>query len=281
MKKIALAALILAVSAAAASSADMTPAPYYTKAPVVVAPIYNWTGFYLGANAGGAWGNSDPRTSTVFNEFGYFDATSVPAVNAVGGSQRINESGVTGGLTAGYNWQAGAAVVGIESDFNYFGPRGSTSGSALYPCCAPAGFTINSSTSSNWLITLRPRAGFLVTPAFLLYATGGLAVANVNAAFNFTDNNSEAAESAAISATRVGWTVGAGAEYALMNGWSIKGEYLHVDLGSSSVTSNNLTLFNGAFAVPVNVFTHSIDWRSEIARVGLNYKFGGPVVAKY
>jgi outer membrane immunogenic protein len=110
-EKIALAALILAVSAAAASAADMAPAPVYTKAPVVVAPIYNWTGFYIGANAGGAWGNSDPRTSTVFSPTGYFEATSVPAVNAVGGSQRINDSGFTGGLTAGYNWQAGAAVV--------------------------------------------------------------------------------------------------------------------------------------------------------------------------
>jgi outer membrane immunogenic protein len=165
MKKFALAALILAVSAAAASAADMAPAPYYTKAPVVVAPVYNWTGFYIGANAGGAWGNSDPRTSTVFvGDSGYFASTSVPAVNAVGGSQRINDTGFTGGLTAGYNWQAGAAVVGIESDFNYFGPRGSTSGSGIYPDFAPTGFTINSSTSSNWLITLRPRVGFLVTP---------------------------------------------------------------------------------------------------------------------
>jgi outer membrane immunogenic protein len=103
----------------------------------------------------------------------------------------------------------------------------------------------------------------------------------VNAAFNFTDNDNAAAESAAISATRVGWTVGAGAEYALMNGWSIKGEYLHVDLGSSSVTSTNLTSDNGAFAFPASVFTHSIDWRWDIARVGLNYKFGGPVVARY
>jgi outer membrane immunogenic protein len=271
MKKLALAVSILAITAAAASAADMAPAPY-TKAPVVVPPVYNWTGFYIGANAGGAWGKSDPATSTVYSSIGYFDVSSVAAVNAAG-LQRINSSGFTGGGTAGYNWQTGSVVFGIESDFNYFGLKGSTSSTAVYPCCAPTTFSINSSTSSDWLFTLRPRVGFLVTPALLLYGTGGLAVADVKSNFLFTDQFG-AVESAANSTTRTGWTAGAGAEYTLMNGWSIKGEYLHVDLGSSSLTSTNLNFGN-------NVFTHTIDWHSDIVRVGVNYKFGGPVVANY
>jgi outer membrane immunogenic protein len=276
MKKLALAVSILAITAAAASAADMAPAPY-TKAPVVVPPVYNWTGFYIGANAGGAWGTSDPATSTIFTPSGYFDPSSVPAI-AAAGLQHINSSGFTGGGTAGYNWQAGSVVFGIEADFNYFGLKGSTSSTAVYPCCAPNTFTINSSTSSDWLFTFRPRVGFLVTPALLLYGTGGLAVADVKSNFLFTDAFG-AVESAVSSTTRTGWTAGAGAEYALMNGWSIKGEYLHVDLGSSSLTSTNLIIVGTPS--PTNVFTHTIDWRSDIVRVGVNYKFNSPVVAKY
>jgi outer membrane immunogenic protein len=281
MKKILLGALaFLALGAIPAIAADL-PARY-TKAPPIVAPVYNWTGFYVGVNAGGEWGQSDPRTTTVFSPFGYFASSSVDTI-AVAGMQRINHSGFTGGLTAGYNWQASNFVFGIESDFNYFGVRGSTSsGPVVYPCCVFSNFTIQSSVSSDWLITVRPRIGVLVTPALLLYGTGGLAVANVKGNFLFTDTFATAAESATISSTRVGWTAGAGGEYALMNGWSVKGEYLYVDLGRASTTSTNLTAFGPPpFPFPVNVFTHSINLRSNIVRVGLNYKFGGPVVAKY
>jgi outer membrane immunogenic protein len=278
LKKFVAALFTVAISAVGASAADL-PVRTYTKAPAVVAPVYNWTGFYVGLNAGGAWNRSSATTTTVFDPAGYFSATSVPAIALVG-NQRINSSGFTGGLTAGYNWQVSSAVLGIESDFNYFGVKGSASGSALYPCCAPMGFTVNSALSSDWLFTLRGRAGVLVTPAFLLYGTGGLAIANVKSNFLFTDTFIWTAhESASISTTRYGWTAGVGGEYALMNGWSVKAEYLYVDLGRVSTTSTNLTDTTTAF--PTSVFTHSVDLRSNIVRVGLNYKFGGPVVAPY
>jgi outer membrane immunogenic protein len=268
---------ILGISAA--SAADL-PARTYTKAPII-APVYNWTGFYVGVNAGGAWGQSDPATTTVFSPVGYFALSSVGAI-ATAGAQRANSSGFTGGLTAGYNWQASNFVLGIESDFNYFGVRGSsTSGPVLYPCCAPTSFTVNSSVSSDWLATVRGRVGFLATPALLLYGTGGLAVANVKSNFLFTDTFATARESASIDRTRYGWTAGVGAEYALMNGWSVKAEYLYVDLGRESTTSTNLTAFTPPIAFPANVFTHSVDLRSNIVRVGANYKFGGPLVAQY
>lgn len=262
---------------AAASAADMAVKAPYTAAPVAV---YNWTGFYIGVNAGGAWGRFDPNTSTVFSPTGYFATTSVPAIALVG-NQRINASGFTGGLTAGYNWQASNFVFGIESDFNYFGVKGSTRGSALYPCCAPTAFTVASSASSDWLITVRPRVGVLVTPSLLLYGTGGLAVANVKSNFLFTDTFATALASGSISSTRVGWTAGVGGEYAFMNGWSVKAEYLYVDLGRETTTSSNLTAFTPPIAFPTNVFTHSVDLRANIVRVGLNYKFGGPSVARY
>jgi outer membrane immunogenic protein len=272
---------VVAVSAilgiSAASAADL-PARTYTKAPVMVNPSYNWTGFYVGLNAGGAWSRSNAATTTIFDPIGYF-ATTSPGAIGIAGAQRINSSGFTGGLTAGYNWQVSNIVFGIESDFNYLGLRGSSTGSGIYPCCAPTGFTVNSSVSTDWLITLRPRVG-IAANNWLFYATGGLAVANVKSSFSFTDTFATATESASISRTKTGWTAGVGTEYALMNGWSVKAEYLYVDLGRESATSTNLSISPGV-AFPTSVFTHSVDLRSNIVRVGLNYKFGGPVVARY
>ena len=110
MKKFVAALFTVALSAASASAADM--AARYTKAPLV-APIYNWTGFYVGLNAGGAWNESNV-TSTVFSEGGYFADTS-PAAIALAGNQNINKSGFTGGVTAGYNWQINNAMLGVET----------------------------------------------------------------------------------------------------------------------------------------------------------------------
>jgi outer membrane immunogenic protein len=275
MKTFLLAVASVVLGTASVSAADL--AAHYTKAPVIAAG-YNWTGFYVGANVGGQWGSADPATSTVYDPAGYFAASSVPAVAAVG-AQRINSSSVTGGFTAGYNWQVNNAVFGIESDINYFGFKGSASGSAVYPCCAPFSFAVNSSASADWLATIRGRIGFLATQHWLLYATGGAAIAEVKGNFNFTDGFT-AVESGTIRDTRVGWTAGLGGEYAVGNGWSIKAEYLHVDLGRATMTSTNLaSVAFGAF--PSNVFTHSVDLKSNIVRVGVNYKFGGPVVARY
>jgi outer membrane immunogenic protein len=272
VKKLVAALFTIAISAVGASAADLP-----VKAPAMMAPVYSWTGFYLGVNAGGVWSESDPNTTVVFSPTGYFAASSTnPAIGGAG-DQQMHRSGFTGGGQFGYNWQVNNAVVGLEADFNYFGVRGSVTGGAVYPCCAPTAFTINSSMSSDWLATFRGRAGFLATPALLLYATGGLAVADLKANWLFTDTFATARETASISTTRAGWTLGAGGEYALMNGWSVKAEYLYVDLGRATTTSTNLTAVFGGVAVPfpTNVFSHAIDLRANIARVGLNYKFGG------
>jgi outer membrane immunogenic protein len=103
----------------------------------------------------------------------------------------------------------------------------------------------------------------------------------VKSNFTFTDTFATALETGAIRNTRVGWTAGAGGEYALGNGWSFKAEYLYVDLGRSTVTSTNLTAFIPPTAFLATVFTRSADLKSNIVRVGVNYHFGGPVVARY
>ncbi|MGY2936678.1 opacity protein-like surface antigen [Bradyrhizobium sp. GM6.1] len=166
MKKFLLAVAAVVLSSASVQAADL--AAHYTKAPMM-ATAYSWTGFYVGGNVGGQWGSADPATSTAFYPAGYFADTSVTAIAAVG-AQRVNSSSVTGGLTAGYNWQLNNAVLGLEGDINYFGLKGSASGSALYPCCAPTGFTVSSQVSADWLATIRGRIGFLAAPTWLLYA---------------------------------------------------------------------------------------------------------------
>ncbi len=280
VKTLVLATSLVLSGSIAASAADL-PARY-TKAPPLAAPIDSWTGFYVGGNVGGQWGSADPTTSTIYSPTGYFATSSIPAINALG-QQSFNSSSVTGGFTAGYNWQVSNIVFGLESDINYFGFKGSATSSALYPCCAPTGFTIASSASADWLATIRGRLGVVATPNLLLYATGGAAIADVKANFAFTDNFASATESGSISSTRVGWTAGGGGEYSIGNGWSVKDEYLYVDLGRSGINSTNLTssFFALRFPSPTNVYTHSVDVRSNIVRVGLNYKFGAPVVAKY
>jgi outer membrane immunogenic protein len=276
MRKVFLAGVaLLTLVSGSAMAADMrpAPAPVYTKAPM--APVYSWTGAYIGLNAGYGWGDSEVVTSTVFAPAGYFRPSSVPAVNAAG-AQTIKPNGFTGGGQIGYNWQASpVTVVGLEADFEYFGLKGSSTSGAVYPCCAPTAFTINQSVKTDWLATFRARLGYLVTPNALIYVTGGGAVTDLKGTFIFTDTFATANESASFSSTKLGWTVGGGVEWTLWSGWTAKAEYLFVSFPSASVTSNNLTAFTPAVASPTNTFTHSADLDAHIARFGLNYKLGG------
>jgi outer membrane immunogenic protein len=286
---VALAAMAAAGTAGAADLSRPAPVPYKAPPPVVVA-AYSWSGFYVGVNAGGAWGKSDATTTTVLVLPGYFDPTSVPAVNAVG-VQTINPSAFTGGVQAGFNWQAGSFVGGVEVDFNSFHLSGSASGTGVYPCCAPAGFTVTSAVSTDWLFTARGRLGFAANN-WLFYATGGLAVTNLKGDFTFTDNCGDiaacngpggpnAAEAASLSKTKLGYAVGGGVEAGLWSNWSLKAEYLYVKFSSESVVGLISTPGIIALGSNNNPFTHTIDLRAHIARLGLNYRFGGPVVASY
>ena len=263
LKGLVLATLALGAPAFAADLPVKAPPP-------MVAPAFSWTGFYVGVVGGGEWSHSDARTSTVFSPTGYFATSSVPAIGAVG-AQHINASGGTFGGEAGYNWQVGSVVLGVETDFSWFGLKGTTAGGALYPCCAPTAFAVASTVETDWLFTFRPRVGFAVDH-WLLYGTGGLAVTNLKAAWAFADTFATAAESAAISTTKAGWVAGVGAEYAFAGPWSVKLEYLHVDFGSNTVSSTNLTAFTPPINFPSNVFTHSINLKSDVVRAGINFR---------
>jgi outer membrane immunogenic protein len=164
------------------------------KAPAYYAP-YNWTGFYVGINGGGGWGNSDWDAGT-------------------GSSGRNTSGGLVGG-TIGYNYQMGQAVFGIEGDIDWSNMRGSSSAA---PC------TTSCETRNSWLGTVRGRVGYAFD-RFMPYLTGGLAVGDVQA---------NAAGFGGSRDTNAGWTLGGGLEAAIAGPWTAKIEYLYVDLGNSN-----------------------------------------------
>lgn len=269
MKKLLLALAFASVGAGTTLAADLAARPYTKALATVVTPVHNWTGFYVGVNAGGVFSQSE------------FDLTPSPffVLPAAGiradGTMGLDRTGFTGGGQAGYNWQAGKFVLGIEGDINYTDVRSSAS---ITRATAPGlnrGYTVFENSKSDWLATARVRAGVTAGNA-LFYVTGGLAVGD----YNFTQGSffpdCPCGVTTSVTGTRVGWTAGGGVEYAFSPAWSLKAEYLYVDLGSASFADN---LAAGGF--PQASFTHNVRLTENIGRVGVNYRWGGPVVAKY
>lgn len=189
------AGLLAAGIAWPALAADMGyPPPPPSGAPI---PVLNWSGFYIGANAGYGWGTSDWTSSVT-------DGTTSPGGGLVGG-------------TVGFNGQSGAFVFGVEGDLAGSWIRDSnSSGTGI---CSAAGCSIQTS----WFGTARGRLGYSYGRA-LLYLTAGGAFGDVQMS------------TASLTATedRAGWTVGGGVEYAILGPWSAKVEYLYADLGTAT-----------------------------------------------
>jgi outer membrane immunogenic protein len=235
-------------------------APLY-KAP---APVFSWTGCYVGANAGGAWASSTASDILGGDWLTHSPAADNAAVQA-NGSPSFSTSGFAGGGQFGCNYQINQFVLGVEGDADYLGLSSSASSSVLAPV---AGTTVTNSASlsSHWLTTVRPRLGYTTGPA-LFYATGGLAVGNVSYSDTQSFTASNSAASGSVSSTRTGYAVGGGIEYAFDNHWIGGVEYLHVDLGSLGF---NTTVQPG-FSAFSNSF--SADFKENIVRARLNYKF--------
>jgi outer membrane immunogenic protein len=231
---------------------------------------FNWSGWYVGLNAGGNWGYSDGSTSAFCSGAGgsCYVASYFAAINALGSYSSLDTSGFTGGIHGGYNWQSGALVAGIELDFEYLGSEGSRTLSAAAPI-APNTISISQSVKADWLFTVRPRVG-MATGGWLWYGTGGLAVSNLKASWTYFDTTGPYTESASVSATKAGWIAGGGVEAALPGKLSFGIEYLYLKFGSVSATG---LLGPPATAPLSNVFNHSADLASSIVRVRLNKLF--------
>ena len=199
-------------------------------------------------------------------------------------TSRNDVNGVIGGGQIGYNWQSSNWLFGLEADIQGSGERGSSS--TVCVACADDGTNITSTLTQklDWFGTVRGRAGILVTPTVLLYGTGGLAYGDVKTGGSVTGNTVLGVPITVAfpgtSSTRAGWTVGAGVEGRISGNWTAKLEYLYMDLGTVSAGPIALT----GILVPVRTTaaaSYSSHFTDNILRVGVNYHFSGPVVARY
>ena len=246
-----LGALALATMSLPSSAADLGARPV-GKAPVI-APValYNWSGFYIGGHIGGVWGDKD-----------WIDVT-FPGLAFADGSSEI--SGFLAGGQAGFNWQAGNFVFGIEGQVSW------TNADGAHLCLFNVGLTCE--TNLNWLGTVAGRIGYAFNNV-LLYAKGGFAFANEDYLQSVTGTGVVIALSE--DETRTGWMVGAGVEYGFTPNWSFKVEYNYMDFGAD--VSNLVIPGTGV------IFTAAdIDQQIHVVKAGINYRFnwGAPVVARY
>ena len=242
-----------------------------------------FSGSYIGMNAGVAWGQSSFATNPNCPPPA-IDATfcnAPPAAAAVNGTAvaargtgRLSPSGFTGGVQAGRNWQAGTLVYGAEADFGVLDLGESATANGLFPFpFLGTQYSLAEKMTANWLATLRARMGFAVAPHLLLYATGGLAFSELRFSSAYSDNAVDATFPGGTgygrrSQIKIGWTAGGGVEWLLDRTWSVRAEYLYVDLGSTHVliaTSNTAT-FTQTMRVDADLIAH-------IGRLGLNYRF--------
>jgi outer membrane immunogenic protein len=240
-------------------------APAYAAPPS--APIYNWTGWYVGGNAGYSWGHAD----STYNDPGFSNAGFGGLPTSFSGTEQLN--GFIGGGQFGYNWQLGNAwVVGLETDFQYSAERGSRAFSTGYDCEGTCAINQTQSAKIDWFGTVRGRAGPIIDGPFAneslwLYVTGGLAYGRVSASGTVSDpTNCGCSWSYGGSGTNVGWTVGTGIEGAMFGSthWTWKVEYLYIDLGSISGTG-----FETDYGSP---FSWSARFTDNIIRFGINYR---------
>ena len=268
-----------------ASAADLV-----VKAPPPT-PVYSWTGYYAGLNAGGGWGSTIDNLVTSNACLGPLNCPAflVPLDASVPSRFETRPGGFIGGGQFGHSWQTRAFVWGIETDFQWTAIEGDATavnaGRVAIP--APTGFiTVTSAGSQriDWLGTLRGRLGWLPVNSLLVYATGGLAYGHVHTDVSFSGQapagfaiSNGGFTSIAASDTRVGWTVGGGGEWMFAPHWSLKAEYLRYDLGS--VTVNQALTLTGAVGPPVVTTSVSANiqsaahYRGNIARFGVNYMF--------
>jgi opacity protein-like surface antigen len=259
------------VALAAASPALAADLPLKAPAPAVAA--WGWSGFYIGGHGGYGWGHdaqTDPNDPFFFGK-----------VPGFAGFTGFDPKGALGGVHAGFNWQSGAIVGGLEGDLSFTDIKGSSFNAAS----ALTTFSANSLTAANsgafdMLGSGRGRLGYLVSPNVLLYGTGGLAWTR------FVDNNDSTTlavnlppfapasiginSSTSTPSWRFGWVAGLGVETRLFDSnWLARLEYLHYDFGNSGSSARSDVLFSQSTG----------NLTLDVVRAGISYKFGQDLFA--
>jgi outer membrane immunogenic protein len=237
-----------------ASAADLAPWPY-AKAPALPYAAYNWAGFYLGGHAGGSWTNESWTNTANTTRFGDLNP-------GQGFSQR--GSGVFSGGQIGYNWQASNYVFGLEGTISAMDNRGS-----LLNTVFGAKDDVFS-WRTNLMATVTGRIGIAANNN-LFYAKGGYA--GISNRLAVSDVVPPFVGSGSATQWHNGWTVGAGWEYGLTRNWIVGLEY---DYSAFETKSYQLA---GAAPGAYTFGARPRDVQSAVVR--LNYKFSGPLVARY
>ncbi|KRE00670.1 hypothetical protein ASE61_19565 [Bosea sp. Root670] len=237
--------LLPATMLAACLTASAFAADLPSRAPAIVyAPVFTWTGLYVGLNAGVGWSDSGGVIVT--------GPTSASSGSLGGGG---GDGQFVGGGQIGYNWQSGAVVYGIETDIQYVDTGGDV---AWGPYTWWAG---RGGGDGAYFGTVRVRLGYAIDRT-LIYMTGGLAYGGLNT--NPLTGN---------ATSNAGWTIGGGVEYAFTNNWTIKVEGLYVDIGAGRRTQSFVNPAGGALPAGTYTATTSGSGSAGLLRVGVNYKF--------
>jgi outer membrane immunogenic protein len=273
MKKLLLISTAL-VAVAAAGSANAADLP--VKAPMVAPPSdchCEWTGWYLGGNAGGSIGVDD--NASAMSGFPLAAPFTNPFLSST--DKRAMPGGLFG-VQGGFNWHLNpVVVVGVEADWQWTNESTtmSVTGADQFPAVATFSYTAQEKIKS--LATARARLGWAHND-YLWYVTGGAAWASIDSNFTLTSSfpptTFASPFNASFNTSRTGWTIGGGVEtcflnYGPHNYWSAKLEYLFVDLGTINTLLTTPTTPAGTFAT----FAASDRFRDHIMRVGLNYHF--------
>ena len=275
-------AVLSALSAAPAFAADIS-APVYTKAP---APIVNdWTGFYLGTGVG-------TRSSQVDGDVTKFAETfpggaSVNFLSGCGPSfacrgEPLNDTAFRVSPYFGYNYQFAIQwLVGIEADAG-FGSKTTTVAGVFSPNTVVSSLdgADSFSVKTGWDASARGRLGFLFTPSFLLYTTGGAAWQHLETTSTCSGGVASgvcvpggafAPQVVTDSTTKLGYTIGAGVETMLWRNWIVRGEYRYADFGTITNTDTRPAPFDPRFNI---IVTDTLRLRTQTATFGVAYKFG-------
>lgn len=261
MKKHVLATSLFALFSGTALGADMA-----VKAPAPITTVPSWAGFYLGVHGGYGWNDDDFRINVIAG-----------VGEPVGGIK--SQGWVTGGH-AGYNWQFGSVVAGMEGDFSATDMKGSSVTEVLF---GGVPFTSVVHTDVKYLGTARARLGVATEglgSSFMFYGTAGAAWERVNQTTVASSGGPATfAQSTTTPANLFGWVAGVGAEAKLFgSNWIGRLEYLHYDFGSAHTTQS---VINTGLPGFTNFADRAGSQKIDVVRAGLSYKFGDAAVARY
>ncbi|MEO6394926.1 MAG: outer membrane beta-barrel protein [Devosia sp.] len=243
------------------------------------AGLSSWNGPYAGLVLGMSAG-----TSTATTTIGCVDGAYLCDQGLHGGHQAngvligdmgsgtAQGEGPIGGVVAGYDWHNGTIVTGFVADASALTLAVTNGGTAasINPGLAGSVFTVSATASTDWLATLRGRAGLIVSPDLLLYVTGGVAITELTVSNDYLDTQNEGGRGSSSTSSLIGgYAFGGGAEWEIEEGWRLTAEYLFVDFGS--LTTNASIAINGA-AVP-NPFSSEADLSAHLFKMGLSRGF--------